>query len=377
MADRYWVGGAGTWDGSSTTHWAASSGGSSGASVPTSADNVFVDSNSGFSSGGTITLAVGNRNMNDFTSSVGHSYTIDGGTNSANFNIYGSCTLESGFTFSGNGGLSFQATATGKTITAAGATLTTINFYSAGGGWTLQDDMVANDLYIQNGTLDANGHNITCHGYYFYATTGNTPTINMGSGNWIISSNDVDDNDSGGGVWWVDENNSQTVTFNPSTSTIKLTDSTANSKTFFHSIDGVAGGGHTYNNIWFSPGSGTGSLIIVGSNTFNDFKDNGTAAHSILFTHGTTTTVTTFTVTGSAGNLITINSDTTATHSLVKSGGGVISCDYLSIQHSVATPGSTWYAGLNSTNNQGVSTAGSGWIFTAPPALGNMLLMFR
>ena len=39
MADRYWVGGAGSWN--STTKWSATSGGASGASVPTSADNAI------------------------------------------------------------------------------------------------------------------------------------------------------------------------------------------------------------------------------------------------------------------------------------------------------------------------------------------------
>lgn len=55
MASRFWVGGSGTWDASSTTHWAATSGGSSGASVPTSADTVTIDSNSG----GTFTITLG------------------------------------------------------------------------------------------------------------------------------------------------------------------------------------------------------------------------------------------------------------------------------------------------------------------------------
>jgi hypothetical protein len=40
MADRYWVGGTGTWDGTSTANWAASSGGGSGASVPTDRKSV-------------------------------------------------------------------------------------------------------------------------------------------------------------------------------------------------------------------------------------------------------------------------------------------------------------------------------------------------
>ena len=53
MANRYWVGGTGTWDGTSTANWSATSGGSNGASVPTSTDDVFFDANSG---GGTVTL---------------------------------------------------------------------------------------------------------------------------------------------------------------------------------------------------------------------------------------------------------------------------------------------------------------------------------
>lgn len=47
MADRFWVGGTGTWDSTSTANWSASSGGAPGASAPTSADNVFFDDNSG------------------------------------------------------------------------------------------------------------------------------------------------------------------------------------------------------------------------------------------------------------------------------------------------------------------------------------------
>lgn len=44
MADRYWVGGTGSWN--STTKWSATSGGASGASVPTASDNAIFDANS-------------------------------------------------------------------------------------------------------------------------------------------------------------------------------------------------------------------------------------------------------------------------------------------------------------------------------------------
>ena len=45
MASRYWVGGTGNW--SSTTSWSLTSGGTSGAAVPTSADDAIFDLNSG------------------------------------------------------------------------------------------------------------------------------------------------------------------------------------------------------------------------------------------------------------------------------------------------------------------------------------------
>lgn len=54
MATYYWVGGTGTWNTSTTTNWATSSGGTGGAGVPTLSDNVIFDSSSG---SGTITLS--------------------------------------------------------------------------------------------------------------------------------------------------------------------------------------------------------------------------------------------------------------------------------------------------------------------------------
>lgn len=53
MASRFWVGGTGTWDASDTTHWAATSGGAGGQSVPVLADTVTFDASSG---GGTVTV---------------------------------------------------------------------------------------------------------------------------------------------------------------------------------------------------------------------------------------------------------------------------------------------------------------------------------
>lgn len=46
MADRFWVGGNGNWDASTTTHWSATPGGAGGASVPTISDDVYLQQSS-------------------------------------------------------------------------------------------------------------------------------------------------------------------------------------------------------------------------------------------------------------------------------------------------------------------------------------------
>ncbi len=62
MAARFWVGGTGAWDNADTSHWSATTGGGSGASVPTSADNVTFDANSGTAATVTIQTATANAN---------------------------------------------------------------------------------------------------------------------------------------------------------------------------------------------------------------------------------------------------------------------------------------------------------------------------
>lgn len=57
MAARFWVGGTGTWSASNTTNWAATSGGAGGQSVPSAADTVTFDANSGTSF--TVTIDTG------------------------------------------------------------------------------------------------------------------------------------------------------------------------------------------------------------------------------------------------------------------------------------------------------------------------------
>lgn len=63
MASRFWVGGSGTWDASDTSHWASTSGGTPGASVPGPSDTVTLDANSN----GTIDIGTGSISIGAFT----------------------------------------------------------------------------------------------------------------------------------------------------------------------------------------------------------------------------------------------------------------------------------------------------------------------
>ena len=110
MAARFWVGGTGTWDASSTTNWSATTGGAGGASVPTSADTVTIDASSG---SGTITvntnftittLTCGAMNMtldfsaNNNTPTITNSFTISG-TGTRTLNMGNGVWTFSGLTF--------------------------------------------------------------------------------------------------------------------------------------------------------------------------------------------------------------------------------------------------------------------------------------
>jgi ribosomal protein S4E len=144
----------------------------------------------------------------------------------------------------------------------------------------------------------------------------------MGSGTWTLTS--------AGTIWGLAT--ATGMTLNANTSTIVLSTTSATAKTF-------AGGGLTYNNLVIGGATTTSTLTFSGSNTFTGtLSSTKTVAHTITFTSGITTTVANWTVTGTVGNVVTINSSTSTSHNLVKTGGGNISVDYMNISRSNASP---------------------------------------
>jgi hypothetical protein len=301
---------------------------------------------------GTVNIATGS-----FMRSINFTGKPGGPVSAASLSIYGNVTLVAalgtitvGFIFRATSGTQLLNTA-GKTI------LSACTQDGVGGTVALGDNFVLNNTYtLTNGTFNANNQNFTAAN--FASSNSNTRTLTMGSGTWTLSGT--------GAVW--DLATTTGFTLNKDTANIVLSDTTTTARTF-------AGGGLTYNNLTIGGATGISTLTFTGDNTFATLASTKTVAHTITFPASGTTTVANWTITGTVGNVVTLNSSTAATQStLTKTGGGVISgIDYLSIQDSNATPGSTWYAGANSTN---VSN-NTGWTFGAYiPSTGNMFLMF-
>ena len=272
MADRYWVGGTGNW--SDTNRWSTSSGGSGGASVPTSADNVIFDAASNVGTGAfTVTVdGTSSSPSNCLSFSTGGAggaldgvMTLSMGA-TAQLDCYGSMTLPAtNLTWSGTTGasLNFRATSTGKTVTTNGVTLTGMNvaFSGVGGGWTLGSAITigtSGAFYVNVGTFDTGNYNITANSF---GTSGSaTRSVSLGSSTISVS----------GGAAPIDYAATTNLTFNAGTSQITLSAASPN----------FLGGGLTFYNVTFS-NSGTGSTTISGANTFNNLTQTSRSATGI------------------------------------------------------------------------------------------------
>jgi hypothetical protein len=235
-ASRFWVGGTGTWDGASTAHWSATSGGASGVSVPGSADDVTFDTNST----GTITLA---------TTTIINSLAATTFASTFNTNGFGLTSIGA-ITFTGSGvrtitlgtstitTSSWNFTSTNLTFSGASSTIlingsaTSLVFIGAGltyGTTTITDTAVlgntvsmngANTFFnftynapagIQkftlganqtiNGRITINGNSSTTNRAYFLSDTTGTPRT-ITAANVTASSTDFEDIiGAGAGSW--------------------------------------------------------------------------------------------------------------------------------------------------------------------------------
>jgi len=243
MADRYWVGGTASWDGTAGTKWSATSGGPGGASVPTSADDVFFNA----SSTGTVTIATGNTGAKSITC-TGFTGTLAGG---AAITVSGGITLVAGMTYSHTGAVTIAGTGT---ITSAGKTFSAITINGSGITATLGDALlVTNALTVTQGTFTTASFNVTCG--TFSSSNSNTRTINLASSTVTITAQQQSA---------INIGTVTNLTFSAGTSQINLSGA---------QFSGLLTGAITFNNVSFT-GSGatstTGSNLTCTGTTFNN-----------------------------------------------------------------------------------------------------------
>lgn len=342
----YRVGTNTTWAGSSS--WATTSGGTGAdTNFPLAQDTAVIDNNTALS--GTLSLGVVYNISALDCSTRTNALTL---AHDVSVSRYGSYILGSGITVTGNSFLGVQTFAGRGTmdVTSAGKTIAfPITLDSIGGTLRLQDALTMsitgfNNFTHNNGIVNLNGFNLT---------VGDSYVTGIGTKNITFNGGTLTCPNSGTAF-----NNAQpigfTTTAGSGSGAISMTSGSA--KTF---AGGVV---DTVYNCALNNG-GAGALTITGNNTFTTLS-NSVQPTTFSFTAGTRTIVTNWNISGTAGNLVTIQSATAASHTLTKVGGGIVSADYLSISRSTADGGPLWYAGVNSVDGGN----NSGWVFAAAPA---------
>jgi hypothetical protein len=272
---------------------------------------------------------------------------FSGSLSSSNRTIYGNLVLSSTMTVtSGAQTTTFGATSGTQQVTTNGVSFGQ-NFYVSAPGATvqLQGALIvdsARTITLVDGTLDTNDLSVSCGSLAITGT--NTRTLDFGSSDITVL---------GSGATAVNANviTGLTISYTAGASVIM---SSAVAKTF-------VGGGASWPAL---VQGGAGALTITGSNTFADIS-NTTQPVSVLFTAGTTSTFTAFSLSGTLGNLVTIGSVTAASHALSKA-SGTVSVNYCTISRSDAAGGATWNASTSFGNVDGGNN--TGWNFASMSA---------
>jgi hypothetical protein len=339
----YWnLAGAQNW---SATAWAPSSGGTPDINQFPLAQDTAVFDNTG--SAGTVTINAGFNTSTINASGRTSAMTLGLGTTTP---AYGSLSLGTGVTTTGASAFNFSGRGT-STITSNGVTITwRLNVDTITGTVELADALSVSTLatiglFLRSGTFDAKTYNVTLNKYFSFSTETITRTLKMGSGTWTLT---------GTGTVW-DAVTTTNAAFYKGTANIVLSDTSTTARSF-------DGGDLSYNKLTIGGTTGTSTLTITGNNQFTELASTKTVAHTIAL-GSTAQTFGKWTVTGTAGNVVTLTGTGT---SHVLAGAATSGIDYLamgSIGFAATSPGE-FYAGANSTATAAVAPV----YLTAKPA---------
>jgi hypothetical protein len=158
------------------------------------------------------------------------------------------------------------------------------------------------------------------------------------------------------------------LTFNKDTADILLANNSNSDREF-------AGIGLSYNKLIIGGETGSSTTIFHrGPSSFTELSSTKTVAHTIQLSQNLGT-IDTWSVTGTSGNVVTVNSSLAGTRRTITLTNATSDIDFLDVKDIGITDPDKFYVGDNSTdsgNNLNV-------IFTAAPvisATGNMFMLF-
>lgn len=316
----------------SVNSWSASSGGACGASVTTSADNAYFDANS-FTAVSQVVTVNANMSCLDFIwTGASNNPTLAG---SSQITVFGSATFIAAMTHTHLGAIVFVGSGT-HTITFGGTVSWSPNF-STTGTYTFQDALNCGGrgfgISKATGKVDTNDQSVTCGG--FIISGADAKVLDLGS-SVIVINGTTGLNYSGSNL---------TITANTSTINISGTGAFAGGTPTGSYYDiNLIGSAHTVSGTWTChalslPPATTQTITVIAGSSF---------------------TVTTATLAGSAGHVHTFTS--TNTWTITKVGSGYITSDYINIKYSTGLPTGTWYASTHSTD----SGNNTNWYFINP-----------
>lgn len=331
MASRYWVGGTAAWDGTAGSKWALTSGGAGGQAVPTSADDVFLDGNSGAVTV-TVQTAVavgGSVNCTGFTGTLVQTTNMNIGSATA-----GDFILGSGMTFTWSAGaIKLTTTKVAATsINLAGKTVGNFTINGNGASFVLANDIIASvACAFSGGSVDFNGFNVTCGNL----SNGNTLTrsVNMRGGSITIT-----------GTGAIFDAPAGTLTFTwTAGAKFVLSNVSASAKTF------AGGTNTTYPLIQVAGGASAGTVTFSGAFTCAGFIWD--ADSNVVYTVSTTYTATSLLSNGTSGHNASIKSTAAGTpFTLAVSAQPTVS--FCTVKDCTASGGTPFIA-LNSTSVSG------------------------
>lgn len=362
MANRFWVGGSGTWDNTNTTNWATTSGGAGGASAPTTADNVFFDSNSGTAATITVdsTAVSANTTINKsdiilslfgnatlvtaaqvLTFTAGtiqlNSYTLTVGRFSSNNSNARTIDFGTGKIVLTGNGTTIWATITSTNLTISGTPVVDSNYSGSTGTRTINGPAAGANTETQSINFNiTNGSDTVTLANALYKNinlTGFSGTFNASSttiyGNLTIPS-----------------------TLSSTTGNLIVFRKTSGSQTVLT------------NGITIAP-----AIQVVGGAVVS-FDDALTASSSFTFTLGTvkfksgaTTSVGTFVVSGTTQKIL--QSTVGGLQATLSQSSGTVTATYLDIKDINATGGATWNARTDSSAKDLGNNTGWSFIYIA------------